>query len=106
MHGTIPAARKKIIERIASVASRTRKRRDPIAGESFIRHFYHGVGEEDLAQYSSADLAAAALGQLRFAAVRKRGRAAVRVFNVDPAQDVWSCRYSIVEVVCEDMRFL
>ncbi|HWK76015.1 MAG TPA: NAD-glutamate dehydrogenase [Povalibacter sp.] len=106
MHGTIPAARKKIIERIASIAKRTRQRRDPVAAENFIRHYYRGVAEEDLAQYSSADLAAAALGQFRFAAVRRRGRPAVRVFNTDPGTDGWSSTHSIVEVVVDDMPFL
>lgn len=106
MHGTIPAARKKIIEHIATAARRGRQRRDPIAAERFIRQYYRGVGEEDMGQYDSTALAAAALGQLRFAAVRKRGRAAVRVYNTDPSRDGWSSTHTIVEVVVDDMPFL
>ena len=106
MHGTIPEARKKIIEGIATAARRNRQRRDPIAAERFIRQYYRGVAEEDLAQYDSAELAAAALGQLRFAAVRKRGRAAVRVYNTDTSRDGWSSTHTVVEVVVDDMPFL
>ncbi len=106
MHGTIPAARKKIIERIATAARRVGKRGDPAAAQSFLRQYYRGVGEEDLGQYSAAQLAASALSQLRFAATRKRGRAAVRVFNTDAARDGWSSAHTIVEVVVDDMPFL
>ncbi len=106
MHGTIPAARKKLIEQIAAAARRARKRSDGVEAASFIRQYYRGVAEEDMAAYPRADLAALALGQMRFAATRKRGRAAVRVFNCDPARDGWTTTHTIVEVVVEDMPFL
>jgi len=106
MYGTIPAARKKIIERIAAIAARARHRRDPIAAQNFIRQYYRGVGEEDLSLYDNAVLAGAALGQMRFAATRKSGRAAVRVFNTDEQRDGWSSNHSIVEIVANDMPFL
>ena len=106
MHGTIPAARRKLIERIEAVVRRARPRRLPIAADRFIAGYYRGVAEEDLSQYQSADLAAAALAQLRFATVRKRGRPVVRVYNTEPARDGWSSSHTSVEVTCEDMPFL
>ena len=106
MHGTIPAARKKLIEQIATAARRAKKRGDPVDAARFIRQYYRGVAEEDMAAYPRGDLAAIALGHLRFAATRKRGRAAVRVFNCDPARDGWTSSHTIVEVVVEDMPFL
>ena len=49
----IPAARQKLIERIATSSRRLRKRADPLPADDFIRQYYHGVAEEDLAEYPS-----------------------------------------------------
>ncbi|HEY6640682.1 NAD-glutamate dehydrogenase [Povalibacter sp.] len=106
MHGTIPAARKKLIEQIAASARHAQKRGDAVNAARFIRQYYRGVAEEDMAAYPRGDLAALALGHMRFAATRKRNRAAVRVFNCDPARDGWTSTHTIVEVVVEDMPFL
>jgi glutamate dehydrogenase len=106
MHGTIPAARRKIIERISAIARRRARRGDPPAARSFIEQYYRGVAEEDLAQYAEADLAGGAMDHLRFGAIRKRGRASVRVFNTDAARQGWSSAHTVVEVVVEDMPFL
>ncbi|HKU14447.1 MAG TPA: NAD-glutamate dehydrogenase, partial [Steroidobacteraceae bacterium] len=102
----IPAARQKLIERIATTSRRLRKRADPLPAESFIRQYYHGVAEEDLAEYGSDALAAAALGHLRFASTRKPGQPLVRIYNAEPARDGWTSRHTIVEVTVEDMPFL
>ena len=84
---TIPAARQKLIERIVA-AARTRKHRgDPLSPETFVRHYFRGVAEEDLNAYPSAELGAAALAHLRAASVRKRNQPIVRVFNADEARD-------------------
>jgi glutamate dehydrogenase len=106
MHGTIPAARKKVIEQIASTARRAQKRSDPVTASRFIRQYFRGVGEEDLAQYAKADLAAMSLSHMRFATLRKRGRPVVRVFNTEAARDSWSSPHTIVQVVVDDMPFL
>ncbi len=103
---TIPAARQKLIERIAA-AARTRKHRDdPLSPERFVRQYFRGVAEEDLNAYPSAELAAAALAHLRAASVRKRNQPIVRVFNADEARDGWTSKHTIVEVTIEDMPFL
>jgi len=102
----IPAARQKLIERIATTSRRLRKRADPLPADDFIRQYYHGVAEEDLAEYRSEELAAAALAHLRFASVRKPGQPLVRVYNAEEARDGWTSRHTVVESTVEDMPFL
>ncbi|HEY0940199.1 MAG TPA: NAD-glutamate dehydrogenase [Steroidobacter sp.] len=106
MTTTIPAARQKVIERIALAAKALRRRGDPLDVQEFVRQYYRGVGEEDLAEYRSESLAALALAHLRSAATRRAKRPLVRVFNTDEARDGWSSTHTIVEVTTEDMPFL
>jgi glutamate dehydrogenase len=106
MHGTIPAARKKLIERISKAAARNIKRNESAIASRFIQQYFRGVAEEDLEQYEASDLATAALGHFRFGQVRKRGRALVRVFNPQISSDKWTSTHSVVEVIVEDMPFL
>ena len=102
----IPAARQKLIERIATSSRRLRKRADPLPADEFIRQYYHGVAEEDLAEYRSEELAAAALAHLRFASVRKPAQPLVRIYNAEEARDGWTSRHTVLEVTVEDMPFL
>ena len=106
MSPTIPAARQKLIERIAAAAQRSAPRGTRLLAQPFIRQYYRGVDEEDLGEYSSEQLASAALRHLQFARMRKPGRAAVRIYNPDLAIDGWSCAHTVVEVTVEDMPFL
>ena len=102
----IPAARQKLIERIATTSRRLRKRADPLPADDFIRQYYHGVAEEDLAEYRSEELAAAALTHLRSGSVRRPAQPLVRVYNAEEARDGWTSRHTVVEVTVEDMPFL
>ncbi|HXS90455.1 MAG TPA: NAD-glutamate dehydrogenase [Steroidobacteraceae bacterium] len=102
----IPAARQKLIERIATSSRRLRKRADPLPADEFIRQYYHGVAEEDLAEYGSDELAAAALAHLRFGSVRKASQPLVRIYNAEEARDGWTSRHTVLEVTVEDMPFL
>ncbi len=106
MTTTIPAARHKLIERIAASARDQKKRGDPLDVQEFVRQYYRGVGEEDLTEYRSDALAALALAHLRSASVRKPRRPLVRVFNTDAQRDGWSSTHTVVEVTTEDMPFL
>ncbi len=101
----IPVARQKLINAIAAAARPFRRTGDPAPAAAFIRLYYHGVAEEDLAEYNAAELAAAALTHLRFARTRKPRQALVRVYNEDDAR-LTESRHSIVEVVIDDMPFL
>ncbi|HEX2492515.1 MAG TPA: hypothetical protein VHK24_01980, partial [Steroidobacter sp.] len=102
----IPAARQKLIERIAAAARQLNRRSDTLKPEDFIRQYYHGVAEEDLADYSGKELAAAALAHLRFSAIRRSRRPLVRVYNSDDIRENWSSAYTIVEIAFDDMPFL
>jgi glutamate dehydrogenase len=102
----IPAARQKLIERIATSSRRLRKRADPLPADEFIRQYYHGVAEEDLAEYRSEELAAAALAHLRFGSVRKTSQPLVRIYNAEEGRDGWTSRHTVLEVTVEDMPFL
>jgi len=102
----IPAVRQKIIARIAERASRTKPRQLALPAADFIAQYYRGVGEEDLAEYDTGELAGAALAHLRFAARRKAGRPLVRIYNPTTAEHGWSSPHTIVEVTLDDMPFL
>ncbi len=103
---TIPAARRKLIERIVAAARNRKHAKDPIAPETLIREYFRGVAEEDLRAYPSSALAAAALAHLRSATIRKRNRPIVRVFNAEAARDGWISQHTVVETTIEDMPFL
>ena len=102
----IPAARQKLIERIATARAACASVADPLPADDFIRQYYHGVAEEDLAEYRSEELAAAALAHLRFGVVRKPAVPLVRVYNAEEARDGWTSTHTVVEVTVEDMPFL
>ncbi|HET9389576.1 MAG TPA: hypothetical protein VFO44_08010, partial [Steroidobacteraceae bacterium] len=101
---SIPPSRVALIERIASEA--TRKSRNPLQ-QRFIRAYFRGVGEEDLAERSPAVLARAALEHLELGSQRRRpGQSLVRVFNPDPQRDGFESPHTIVMLVTDDMPFL
>ncbi|AMN45989.1 hypothetical protein ACG33_02450 [Steroidobacter denitrificans] len=90
---------------MAAAARRLSKRSDPLNSQAFIRQYYRGVAEEDLAEHPDERLAAAALAHERFAGIRRPGQTLVRVYNTDPAVPGTE-HYTIVETTLEDMPFL
>jgi glutamate dehydrogenase len=106
MPGTIPAARKHLIDSIAAHARSRRARKLPGSLPEFVRSYYRGVDETDLRTSEAASLATAAAAHLEFGAVRRAGRALVRVFNPTVESDGWSSSRTVVEVVTDDMPFL
>jgi len=103
MPGTIPVARQRLI---AAIAAKSRAHDAPVPPAPFVGDYYRGVDESDLRSGNPASLAAAAAGHLRFGAVRRPGRALVRVFNPTVEQDGWESPHTVVEVVTDDMPFL
>ena len=100
---SIPAARIALIERIARAAAaggRTELR------QRFLRAYFHGVAEEDLAERSPRELARVALAQLEFGARRAPGRSLVRVFNPQPESAGFESPHTLVLTVTDDMPFL
>jgi glutamate dehydrogenase len=101
---SIPAARVALIERIARAV--------PAAGgrgglrQRFLRSYFHGVAEEDLAERTPRQLARAALAHLEFGARRAPGRSLVRVFNPQLKSDGFESPHTLVLTVTDDMPFL
>ncbi|TLY76231.1 MAG: NAD-glutamate dehydrogenase, partial [Gammaproteobacteria bacterium] len=103
---SIPAARVALIERIAA-AGRARERgaRTDLQ-QRFLRAYFRGVGEEDLAERPARVLASAALGHLEFGARRAPGQSLVRVFNPEREGDGFESARTLVLTVTDDMPFL
>src|SRR6266480_7098221 len=100
---SIPAARVALIERIARACGSGGRNELP---QRFLRAYFHGVAEEDLAERAPRHLAGAALAHLAFAARRAPGRSLVRVFNPDAQRDGFESAHTLVVTVTDDMPFL
>ncbi|MBV8783878.1 MAG: NAD-glutamate dehydrogenase [Gammaproteobacteria bacterium] len=100
---SIPTARVALIDRIARSAGAAR--RSDLTSR-FLRSYFHGVGEEDLAARAPRDLAKAALAHLAFGSRRARGSSLVKVFNPTLAADGFESAHTLVLTVTEDMPFL
>jgi glutamate dehydrogenase len=101
---SIPAARVALIERIARAAPGRGGRND--LRQRFLRTYFHGVAEEDLAEHPPGLLAHAALAHLAFGTRRLPGRSLVRVFNPLAAADGFESAHTLVLTVTDDMPFL
>jgi glutamate dehydrogenase len=104
---SIPTARVALIERIAHAIPRSRDGRRLLElQQHFARAYFHGVGEEDLAERTPALLARAALDHFQFGNKRAPGQSLVRVFNPDPERDGFDSPHTLVLTVTDDMPFL
>ena len=105
---SIPAARRALIERIvAARVPRSGARASAAVRQNFLRAYFRGVAEEDLAQRPPAALAAAALDHLKFGSLARRpGQALVKVFNPDSAHGGFQSEHTLVMIVTDDMPFL
>jgi glutamate dehydrogenase len=120
MLGKIPPTRLRLIERVvaraetllaqgrgrrlAGLAVKPRERARLVA--QFLRHYYRGVGEDDLAARTPDALARAALAHLEAGLSRRRGEPWVHVYNPDPERDGWSSNHTVVLLISDDMPFL
>ena len=105
---SIPAARRTLIERIvAARVPRAGARAGAALRKKFLRAYFRGVAEEDLAQRAPDELAGAALEHFAFGSrARRPGQALVKVFNPDPVRDGFQSAHTLVMVVTDDMPFL
>jgi glutamate dehydrogenase len=110
---SIPPARLALIERIAR--TRPGPRRASSAPDSasfrelqqrFLRTYFRGVGEEDLAERAPATLASAARSHLELGWRRARGQSLVRIFNPDRERDGFESPHTLVQIVTDDRPFL
>jgi glutamate dehydrogenase len=95
-----------LVENVAALCRNKAAAADADALARFVRLFYAHVPPEDVLERSPEDLYGAAASLWRFAAARERGKAKLRVFNPDPAQDGWKSARTVVELVNDDMPFL
>jgi glutamate dehydrogenase len=105
MPGTIPAARKHLIEAIAREARGRRSALPSTALADFIQAYYRGVDEDDLRAAGAEPLADAAIRHLELGRQRRRGRPIVRVHNPD-TESAGAAPHTAVEVITDDMPFL
>src|SRR5579862_5366689 len=101
---SIPAARIALIERIARAATGGTWRNE--LRQRFLRAYFYGVAEEDLAARTPRHLARAALAHLAFGKRRPPGHSLVRVLNPDLRRDGFESEHTLVFSVTDDMPFL
>jgi glutamate dehydrogenase len=107
---SIPPARLALIERI--VRTRIAPREGPTAAsdrevqQRFLRAYFRGVGEEDLAERAPATLAGAARSHLGLGWRRPPGQSLVRIFNPDRERDGFESPHTLVQIVTDDRPFL
>jgi glutamate dehydrogenase len=111
---SIPPARLELIERIAR--TRVAARQGPPAAsdaglyraiqQPFLRAYFRGVGEEDLAERAAGTLASAARSHLELGWRRAPGQSLVRIFNPDPERDGFESPHTLVQIVTDDRPFL
>ncbi len=106
MSGNIPAARLALIEGVAARARKLLGKDAPAYLAPFIRAYYHGVAEQEMAERPAEDLARIALAHLSSARVRRPGEALVRVFNPDAKRDGFTTSRTLILVSVDDMPFL
>src|SRR5690606_26160247 len=102
----VPAARLALIERILKAAPARGSSRQRTADAQFLRAYFRGVSEDDLAARPPADLAGVGLDHLALGRTLAGAQARVRVFNPDAARDGFASPHTIVQIVTKDMPSL
>ncbi|HTX04398.1 MAG TPA: NAD-glutamate dehydrogenase [Steroidobacteraceae bacterium] len=74
--------------------------------QRFLRAYFRGVGEEDLAERTPATLASAAQSHLELGWRRAPGQTLVRILNPDRARDGFESPHTLVQIVTDDRPFL
>ncbi|MDB5871194.1 MAG: NAD-dependent glutamate dehydrogenase, partial [Ramlibacter sp.] len=74
--------------------------------EGFAREYFARLDADDLAERTPEDLLGALLSHLQLGEVREPGRPKLRIFGPTQAEDGWSSRHSVIQIVNDDMPFL
>ncbi|HEX4267883.1 MAG TPA: NAD-glutamate dehydrogenase domain-containing protein, partial [Steroidobacteraceae bacterium] len=74
--------------------------------QRFLRAYFRGVGEEDLAERTPAMLAGEARSHLELGWRRTPGQSLVRIFNPDRERDGFESPHTLVLIVTDDRPFL
>ena len=94
------------INRVAKVVKSRLSGAKARSADFFIREFYRDVPPQDLLDEDPENLYGAGLSLWQFGAVRKPGRAKVRVYNPEVEEHGWRSSHTIIEIVNDDMPFL
>ncbi|MFZ1869600.1 MAG: hypothetical protein WAU49_14055, partial [Steroidobacteraceae bacterium] len=111
---SIPPARLALIERIVRTRIVPRRGLSPGSDapqyreilQRFLRAYFRGVGEEDLAERTPAALAGAAHSHLELGWRRTAEQSLVRIFNPDRERDGFESPHTLVLIVTDDRPFL
>jgi glutamate dehydrogenase len=88
-------------------AARKKAKNDKEKGfAEFAQQLYKFAPATDLRTYSTESLTALAQNIFEFAASRKKGEPAIRIYNPEKKQHGWESDYTIIEIVNDDMPFL
>jgi glutamate dehydrogenase len=111
---SIPPSRLALIERIVRTRVAPRRGLIPTADatryreiqQRFLRAYFRGVGEEDLAERTSVTLAGEARSHLELGWRRSPGQSLIRIFNPDRERDGFESPHTLVQIVTDDRPFL
>ncbi|MDX1506846.1 MAG: NAD-glutamate dehydrogenase [Woeseiaceae bacterium] len=99
-------ARERILDTIVASRQQSRALANRAQIREFLSQYFADVPFEDLDGRSEKIMARVALDHLDFARVRKPGKALLRVYNPTEATHGYVSKYTIVEMVNDDMPFL
>ena len=94
------------IERIIQCAKQIT---DPVEFQSlseFIPQYYQNIAMQELRDRSIADLYGAVFSHWKLACNREAHGINLNVYNPDEVRDGWQSKYTIIQLVCDDMPFL
>ena len=74
--------------------------------ENLASHFYHRIPLDEISHQPVEALAAVILSFSDFTARRENDQPLVRIYNPAQERDGWTCRYTVLEAVNDDMPFM
>ena len=98
--------KKAIIGKIVSSKARSGVLSSPTQTSRFLKGYFADVPVEDLVGRDESIMARAALDHLEFGAQRQRNKPAVRIFNPQEKTHGYASKFTIVEMVNDNMPFL
>jgi glutamate dehydrogenase len=110
MSAEIPAARVRLIERIIAAARNLSRKSSSAETAAFLKRYFSGVDQEDLAARSPEYLARVALAHRRVGEQRTAGHPVVKILDGElgatSADGALQCPHTLVAAVIDDMPFL
>jgi len=95
-----------IIESIVAAKASTRVLPSAAQTRRYLERYFANIPVDDLAGRSPEIMARIALSHLEFGAIRRKGTALLRIFNVTKKTHGFSSPYTFIEMINDDMPFL